>query len=150
MSGECDKCGEHCLECTCGISVWAAAAEYVRIRRRPAAQIAAMWERARSGFSKTATTAFVGSMATQVLSEQDAYLASSAYHHPVRWAPIETAPKDGSRIMLYCPIEAAIINGQWREYPTHSSWIADDWNYSVHPTHWMPLPAPPQSEGAAA
>jgi hypothetical protein len=63
------------------------------------------------------------------------------------WQPIETAPKDGTYILLF--IEDSVISARWR--------IAD-WDVAVlsshgcgccasgnsAPTHWMPLPEPPK------
>lgn len=66
------------------------------------------------------------------------------------WKPIETAPKDGGRILLL--FGNTVADGFW--------WKAyDDW--SVHPgrheipvfqdgpTHWMPLPEAPKQEKQA-
>lgn len=90
-----------------------------------------------------------------------------------RWQPIETAPKDGSRILLYWPATAYNLDqeaseclsiGSWKEnsrlrsgQETHNDELLapayfsandelDDYGMSLArhaPTHWMPLPAPP-------
>lgn len=59
------------------------------------------------------------------------------------WQPIETAPRDGSDVLIggYYP------NGVWF---VSMGWFSEDRGYwSGHkidpPTHWMPLPQPPQS-----
>lgn len=72
-----------------------------------------------------------------------------------RWRPIETAPKDGTSILLYYP-DSGVIEGMWFERYENGNggqWsvvsidqhgcgcCADD---SDQPTHWMPLPAPPK------
>lgn len=63
----------------------------------------------------------------------DAILAPSA------WQPIETAPKDGTRVSL-CSHSGNVASGYWEHYTT--SWW--DWPFSFEePTRWMPLPAPP-------
>lgn len=73
-----------------------------------------------------------------------------------QWQPIETAPKDGTRILcVLSPYQAAIArwgcnrwlilepddfsdaddpDDQWRHYVMNTDYL---------PTHWMPLPAPP-------
>ena len=54
-----------------------------------------------------------------------------------KWQPIETAPKvEDIELLLWC-CDRAVIGNWW-----------DGWNdceYGpIHPTHWMPLPAPPK------
>lgn len=63
------------------------------------------------------------------------------------WQPIETAPKDGSNIILGCPtyVDAGYWEADgWALYPDDSAPHTD---YCVRfhpaPTHWMPLPEPP-------
>jgi hypothetical protein len=83
------------------------------------------------------------------------------------WMPIETAPKDGARILLYCPdaLGESVTCGAFnipapdRDFVPHPSvegafvlaevnypggWVADLESY-VEPTHWMWLPGPPSS-----
>lgn len=77
------------------------------------------------------------------------------------WQPIETAPKDGQYI-----IAGRFRNGDELCWVKHSRWMAaqeiaefeggDEEDYEAawadgedagepcYPTHWMPLPAPPQ------
>lgn len=56
------------------------------------------------------------------------------------WQPIETAPKDGTRVSL-CSHSGNVASGYWEHYTT--SWW--DWPFSFEePTRWMPLPAPPK------
>ena len=55
------------------------------------------------------------------------------------WQPIETAPKDGSFILLATP-KCLIADGFWSL--VYRVW---SWPYvMVEPTHWMPLPTPPK------
>jgi hypothetical protein len=60
----------------------------------------------------------------------------------VEWLPIETAPRDGSTYMiLRCKrpgphtCVGTYYNGKWK--PIHA-------DISLAPTHWQPLPKPPQ------
>ena len=57
------------------------------------------------------------------------------------WQPIETAPKDGTRILLW--IEPTKI---WMPYSWNGTrWMGDDYPLNMAwATHWMPLPPPPQ------
>jgi hypothetical protein len=76
------------------------------------------------------------------------------------WQPIETAPKDGTDvIVMYMHIETQVVhNAFWMD--EKDCWAGDNpggwWSY-VHsevsrellddwrtPTHWMPLPPPPR------
>lgn len=101
------------------------------------------------------------------------------------WQPIETAPKDGTRVLVYQPegfhpIEHPIKVGHHREdfpssklddqgyaheWPHDEStqtasydayedgsygawWVGDAYDSDrLYPTHWMPLPPPPEREG---
>jgi len=67
------------------------------------------------------------------------------------WQPIETAPKDGTYLLLINVRD--FERGQMLPFVgvyTHlgigkawSKWIAVPGCYGQKPTHWMPLPAPP-------
>lgn len=55
------------------------------------------------------------------------------------WQPIETAPKDGSRLLLATPT-GKLADGMWSTQ--YKVW---DWPYVItEPTHWMPAPPIPQ------
>ena len=68
------------------------------------------------------------------------------------WQPIETAPKDGSEVLLFSPRKSMIWIGY---YTTHARTGEGGWIVSQltglpefcpwQPTRWMPLPAPPVS-----
>lgn len=60
---------------------------------------------------------------------------------PSPWRPIETAPRDGTRVLLLIPPYGA-GSGHWDE-----KWIGHFvLNREAPPTYWMPLPTPPQTE----
>lgn len=68
------------------------------------------------------------------------------YVTTVQWQSIESAPKDGTHIMLYyggyqCPMRvghwAGWGGGIWRCSSTGYNILSSD------PTHWMPLPPGP-------
>lgn len=64
------------------------------------------------------------------------------------WQPIESAPKDGESVILHEPHEEPTV-GWWSRY--RHKWVALRSGYdeniddNTKPTHWMPLPSPPQS-----
>lgn len=59
------------------------------------------------------------------------------------WNPISNAPKDGTRVLVWRPDEDA-------EHTAHvgiDKWSGSSWYHSrrdQQPTHWMPLPSPPE------
>jgi len=69
------------------------------------------------------------------------------------WQPIETAPKDGTEILVY-GIATGEFGGVHEEPETWKvSWLFTNWSlcggegYAVwvdSPTHWMPLPEAPR------
>ena len=75
-----------------------------------------------------------------------------------QWQPIETAPKDGTNIILFG--EGKVTVGGWvsaedqgaepgEEYLIAAGWWSIDLADN-NPTHWMPLPDPPAGGGEAA
>lgn len=65
------------------------------------------------------------------------------------WQPIESAPKDGTRVLIYQGGHVYIA--WWDEKDWTGVWVifdCDDSFYSLtadHPTHWLPLPDPPET-----
>jgi len=70
------------------------------------------------------------------------------------WQPIETAPRDGTEVILWDGAFRMI--GHWtgdQKDPECSpdGWVRDFCTDPMHePTHWQPLPPPPSKEGAGA
>lgn len=59
------------------------------------------------------------------------------------WEPIETAPKDGTLVLLFCPSQFTgdyQIVGLWER----GNWRDPDECQPIEATHWMPLPMPPE------
>jgi hypothetical protein len=80
------------------------------------------------------------------------------------WQPIETAPKDGSAVLLWNgqyvnlaywnpayeskwdhELDKPVVRGAWTD-DTVKSFAYEEINEIEGPTHWMPLPAPPSGE----
>ena len=71
------------------------------------------------------------------------------------WQPIETAPRDGTRVWLWLADEGFAVLGIWRPLikpepdeapemwwlPEMNFWQTDDGLHDI--THWQPLPDPP-------
>jgi len=82
----------------------------------------------------------------------------------MKWIPIETAPKDGTPI--FCWWHAADLPNTASCRCKETRWGKDRWSDSdgkwgwlvgigippdhYHPTHWMPLPAPPMTDSPPA
>ena len=59
------------------------------------------------------------------------------------WQPIETAPKDGRNVLLFCPrAQDYGYNGIRLTWRKDGCWQGAN-NSLWPPTHWMPLPEPP-------
>jgi hypothetical protein len=82
------------------------------------------------------------------------------------WKTIDSAPKDGTTIILFCPqgdgnpgSEWRVTSGEWCDEPGcdngygeevrgFTGWLSWDGGFSedtMMPTHWMPLPNPPKT-----
>lgn len=76
------------------------------------------------------------------------------------WQPIETAPRDGTTVLLWWRREELDVAywacGVWREFGDGSrGWMGESFHASApetwtrllgeRPTHWMPLPTPPEA-----
>lgn len=62
------------------------------------------------------------------------------------WQPIETAPKDGTVILLgfiTLPVERLVYEGRWND--VQDTWTTvNGFGLLTGATHWTPLPTPPQ------
>ena len=65
----------------------------------------------------------------------------------MEWQTIETAPKDGTFVLIYWPTMSIY------QYPLCAFNHGDEYGWElvsnrdygeVYPTHWMPLPEPPK------
>lgn len=72
----------------------------------------------------------------------------------MQWQPIETAPRDGTRVLLYGDIVGPMKGDRWPDRMEVASlddedagchWPLQYW-LSMDPTHWMPLPDPPTGD----
>ena len=59
-----------------------------------------------------------------------------------KWYPIETAPKDGTRIMAWRELNQKYPRIMaWDTVQNNGGWRSNGLYFN--PTHWMPLPPPP-------
>lgn len=79
---------------------------------------------------------------------REAIAALSRVEGAQGWRPIASAPKDGTRVLLYRPNWAEHTVVAWY-HALGSEWAAvNGFDVAGEPTHWMPLPpAPPATEG---
>ena len=81
----------------------------------------------------------------------------------MNWKPIETAPRDGSRVIIACYSDSMgewlVTEGWWATPHEYAGLRQCYWMYkdnrvmldaSIHDglgaSHWMPLPSPPNSQ----
>ena len=73
------------------------------------------------------------------------------------WRPIETAPKDGTHVLIWSKPWALCWHGYWQHekppgWPSYLEWFPH-WTRTnfcdpkLLPTHWMSLPDPPKDAG---
>ncbi len=63
----------------------------------------------------------------------------------MEWHPIETAPKDGTKVLLSNSED--VFSGCWVESTLRGfEWWSGEQGGTVKPTHWMPLPEPPKGD----
>lgn len=88
-------------------------------------------------------------MVIEGLHDAAVAIAARTNHGTSPWQPIETAPKNGLPVLLGS-LYGWVIEGyfaldecEWRERNNHPT---DSWGSPLAPTHWMPLPPPPQED----
>jgi len=96
------------------------------------------------------------------LTADEARQLAACIREMVEWRPIETAPRDGTHILIAPHMDVALWDHgaeRWitNVIPLNSDLtIADDWrarpvmmfeqyasNWGIEPTHWLPLPPAP-------
>lgn len=67
-----------------------------------------------------------------------------------QWQPIDTAPKDGTWVLLLWPINSHVgpvaCEGQYYHAKDGDSFWWSMLKLKTEPTHWMPLPPTPDRE----
>jgi hypothetical protein len=59
------------------------------------------------------------------------------------WLPIDSAPKDGTEVLVITKELGALVMF-WDMYHPNAMWSTGLGVARLKPTHWMPLPAPPK------
>jgi hypothetical protein len=70
--------------------------------------------------------------------------ARAALRSLPEWQPIETAPKDGSSVLLFEPDGLGRFVGYWNVPRQAFAALTSVWE--TEPTYWQPLPQPPHHE----
>lgn len=89
-------------------------------------------------------------MGDKALTEQELFIALRnaapallAAYKAMQWKPIETAPKDVDRILVFVPSYDPSM-AHWAT--VESKWVCHSiLNRYAQPTHWLPLPTPPEA-----
>ena len=69
------------------------------------------------------------------------------------WLPIATAPRDGTRVILFWPLNRRVEQGFYLDNSAAnipwSGWRVESMRPmpSGDPSHWQPLPQPPTERG---
>lgn len=81
----------------------------------------------------------------QVAAACEVIAFALAEYQRQQWQPLETAPKDGTHILICCKPDAVYECGRIGV----DVWYHNRWLISTHPLEpiaWMPLPPPPEGE----
>jgi hypothetical protein len=71
--------------------------------------------------------------------------ALAARNDPVKWQPIETAPKDEKDVLVWAGgrMKIACWSNEDRDIDLREGWFTNN-GWRTHPTHWQPAPAAPE------
>lgn len=87
--------------------------------------------------------------AREVLSAEMCEASLASVPEQDSWQPIETAPKDERIIGAYFGPDKSFYSAasvmRFFQWETMEKALASGWHYPVEPTHWMPLPPPPEA-----
>ena len=61
------------------------------------------------------------------------------------WRPIETAPRDGTTVLIFGPHQFKCFYLESCEFWKNKLWPVVWMTGYGEPTHWMPLPPPPEA-----
>lgn len=64
----------------------------------------------------------------------------------MKWQPIETAPKDGTIVLVYAKETQEYAIVFWNRYYREWNQRSMEEEELESPTHWMPLPEAPEEE----
>ena len=66
----------------------------------------------------------------------------------MKWQPIETAPRDGTPFLVWLPKKSLGSHVHAATFHPNVKCVGHQFAFDLEsqPTHWMPLPEPPQSE----
>lgn len=116
---------------------------------------------ARDVIERALTTSLRSPGARTVAADLIISALNSAGLSPPDWQPIETAPKDGTKILGFEPHPTITPkeptfrcvcmrwnDTKWRGHgrPTFAWVTAESGSLVYDPTHWMPLPSPPKEK----
>ncbi len=112
---------------------------------RKAAESMLNASRNNAGISNTTLDKLIPEDMHSYKREAQAALSSITLADLMPWQPIETAPKDGTQILI---LRGHILQVRW--YKTTKEWGQRYWSipkwFEEQPTHWMPLPACPEQK----
>lgn len=65
---------------------------------------------------------------------------------PTQWQPIETAPKDGTEIIVLSGAKGVSLGWFFRESSRTQTWL-NQRGRRINPAYWTPLPPTPTHKG---